>query len=100
MRTLRSLRLTEFFGVTTIIDAISLAQGTMPIVKRSRSGRPVGITPEMELSLLQRNHDVEARLIANDTSNMTVASCIVSKHHVARPETFHGAVAGLDLHLS
>ena len=86
--------------VATIIEGIRLEQGTMQIVKRSRWRRPVRISPVMGLSLLQRNHDIDAGLIADDAGNMAVAGRVISKHHVARPETFHGAVAGLDLHLS
>ena len=86
--------------VATIIDGIRLAQGTMQIVQRSRWGGAVGISPVMEVPLLQRNHDVGARLIANNPGDMAAAGRVIRQHDVPRPETFHSAVAGLDLHLS
>jgi hypothetical protein len=86
--------------VATIIDGIRLAQGTMQIVQRSLWGGPVLISPVMEVSLLQRNHDVGARLIADNAGDMAAAGRVIRQHYVAWTETFHGAVAGFDLHLS
>ena len=49
---------------------------------------------------MKRNHDAVARLVADHSSDVAVASGIFREHDVARPEASHRTIAGLDLNLA
>jgi hypothetical protein len=53
-----------------------------------------------EKSLFERNHDAVARLTADYSSDVAMASRILRKHDVARAEAPHRTVAGFDFDLA
>ena len=50
--------------------------------------------------LFERDHDVAARLAADDASDVTAAGGVVRQHDVAGTKPFHRAVAGFDFDLT